>query len=129
MNDLRRLLILLGLTQTCDELAQTLVANQTAQDSIASTTPRLAKTKPIDGARILKLLITIAEQAWVDSDWLESRIALLIGSGDLTPKLSCAYYLKTIWKKLPPFFFEDIQKQNQTLSAFENLMIRLAEKE
>ncbi len=114
MKDMRRVLILFGLQDTCQKTAKQLGA---------------LSERALTGDEILEELIATAELAWIEAGWLEGRLALLFGIGDVTKKLVCARTFKEIWKALPEAFFEDQEKRKQTLTAFEELLQTLEEQE
>ncbi len=84
---------------------------------------------PIEADQILKELILISEQAWVDADWLEGRLAMLMGTGDITIKLQCASILREVWKNLSIKFFDDEEKYKHVLIAFDTMIHTLTEQE
>ncbi len=84
---------------------------------------------PIEANHVLKELIFISEQAWVDADWLEGRVAMLIGTGDIEMKIQCARVLREVWKNLSVKLLEDEEKHKHVLAAFDTLIYTLTDQE
>src|SRR5260363_274031 len=120
VNDIRRLLIFLGLNETCQDTAARLMQ----PDGIG-----IAAQVDLDSDTVLMELIETSEQAWIDADSLELRFGAL-GIYHLSAKLRCARAFQEIWNYLPgPFFDDDNDKRQQILTAFKELTIALAEQE
>lgn len=84
---------------------------------------------PIEANQVLKELIFISEQAWVDADWLEGRVAMLIGSGDIEIKIQGARILREVWKNLSVKLLDDEEKHKHVLTAFDTLIHTLTDQE
>ncbi len=114
IKDMQRVLILFGLNATCEKTAKQL-------ETLGSRTPT--------SDDVLRELISTAELAWVEADWLEGRLAMLFGTGKIEEKLVCAREFKTLWKKMPSAFFDDQEKRKEVLNAFDALLQMLEKQE
>jgi len=107
--DLRKLLLFFGLDRQCDQIAL-MISNQGT---------------PLSGPQVLEELILMIDQAWLYSDWMDSRLSML-GFAD---RFAYLRNIQEMIKYMPDPCFSDEDQRIQILEVCTEVQEMYADRE
>ncbi len=100
IKDLRKLLLFFGLDRQCDQIAL-MISNQGT---------------PLSGPQVLEELILMIDQAWLYSDWMDSRLSML-GFAESANRFAYLRNIQEMIKYMPDPCFSDEDQRVQILEV------------